>query len=110
MELPLCHQTVTVYHRENEEIRRRGITGCDYDWKQIQRAEGEGIHQDTVFLLILPAGQQLEPGDRIYEGIGPEQVDWVQFVPALVKGLSQASWVRPCFVGSSLHHTEAGNN
>ena len=110
MDLPLCHQTVTVYHLKGDGIHRRVISGCYYDWKQIRRAEGEGIHRDTAFLLILPAGEQLDPGDRIYDGIGPENVDWELFVPARIPGLSQAAWVRPCYVGSSLHHTEAGNN
>ena len=110
MELPLCHQTVTVYHREGEKISRRVITGCYYDWKKIQKAEGEGIHRDTAFLLILPSGEQLEPGDRIYDGIGPEiDMDgWAAFIPPAIPGLSEVAYVLPCYFEGKLCHVEAG--
>lgn len=110
MELPLCHQTVTRYRLEGDQVTRCVITGCYYDWKVIQKTDLTGVGEDTAFLLILPPGETVRPGDRIYDGVGPEQVDWQSFLPSLVSGLSQASWVKPCFVGSSLHHTEAGNH
>ena len=106
---PLCTQTVTLYRRQNNAVQRRVVTGCYYDWKLISTNAPEGQRRDTAFLLILPPGESVQPGDRIYDGIGPENVDWQTFLPSMVQGLSQATWVRPCYVGSSLHHTEAGN-
>ena len=110
MALPLCNQTVTCYRRSDGEVKRRVISGCYYDWRVIQKTSLTGVEQDTVFLLILPPGESVLPGDRIYDGVGPENVDWDTFLPNLVPGFSQAAWVRPCFAGSSLHHTEAGND
>lgn len=109
MALPLCHQTVTVYRRVGEQITRQVISDCYYDWKVIQKTDLGGVRQETVFLLILPPDLTVEPGDRIYDGIGPEKVDWNTFLPNRVPGLSQAAWVKPCYAGASLHHTEAGN-
>jgi len=106
---PLCCQRVTVYHRTRDGVQRRVIDGCYYDWKVVRQPTLEGVQEETVFLLILPPGERIEPGDRVYDGTGPEQVDWQSFLPATVPGLSQTAWVRPCYIGSSLHHTEAGN-
>lgn len=102
---PLCCQTVTVYSCTPEEVRRRVVKGCFYQWQQVRREDGL---YETVFLLILPAGEQIAIGDRVYDGIGPESVVWEAFLPVNTPGLGQVAYVQHYYLGSRLHHTEAG--
>ena len=57
---------------------------------------------------MLPAGEDIEIGDRVYDGIGPETVVWEQFLPINTPGLSQVAYVMPCYFRGALHHMEAG--
>ena len=102
---PLCCQTVTLYSYRPEGIHRQVVTGCFYHWQQEQT--GDGL-ENTRFLLILPAGVTVGIGDRVYDGIGPEEVVWEQFLPVRVPGLSQVAYVTPYYMDGRLHHTEAG--
>ena len=71
--------------------------------------ENYGKSLEKKFRLIIPGDFPLEPGDRIYEGIGPGEVDWQRFVPALVPGLYECSFVSPCLWAGQVTHWEAGN-
>lgn len=102
---PLCTQTVTVYSAADQGITRRVIRGCFYHYQR--QTDPEGLEK-TTFLLVLPAGETVLPGDRIYDGIGPEQVVWEQFLPVNTVGLSQVEYVTPYYFQGRLHHTEAG--
>lgn len=102
---PLCTQTVTLYSQTPQGVTRRVVTGCFYHWQREQTADGL---EETKFLLVLPATQQLRPGDRVYDGIGPEQVVWEQFLPVNTPGLSQIAYVTPYRFQGHLHHIEAG--
>ena len=70
----LCNQTVTLYGVRGGEILRRVAEGC-------YLAAESGITENTFgksrlkkFLLIIPGDQDLQPGDRVFRGIGPEKV------------------------------------
>lgn len=102
---PLCTQTVTLYRSAPAGVERRVVTGCFYQWQQEETAEGL---EQTEFLLVLPAGEKVQIGDRVYDGIGPEQVAWETFLPVNTPGLSQVAYVKPCYFQGKLHHTEAG--
>ena len=102
---PLCDQTVTLYSQTPQGITRRVVTGCFYHYQRQQTPEGL---EETKFLLVLPAGEIVDIGDRVYDGIGPEQVVWERFLPVNTPGLSQVAYVTPCRLGSTLHHIEAG--
>lgn len=102
---PLCTQTVTLYRQAVTGVKRRVITGCFYTWQREETAEGL---EQTRFLLVLPAGEQVQIGDRVYDGIGPETVVWERFLPVNTPGLSQVAYVQPCYFQGRLHHTEAG--
>lgn len=102
---PLCSQTVTLYTAAPAGIIRRVVTGCFYQWQRQHTPEGL---EQTTCMLILPPGQQVQIGDRVYDGIGPEQVVWEQFLPVNTPGLSQIDYVTPCYFQGRLHHTEAG--
>ena len=102
---PLCSQTVTVYRCTDAGIARQVVGGCCYQW---QRQLGHDGLEDTKFLLILPADAAIAPGDRVYDGIGPEQVAWEAFLPVNIHGLSQVEYVTPRYFRGQLHHIEAG--
>lgn len=105
----LCENTVTVYRMENAQLQRLVIPGCHYSWENVLVTDGLGQRMERKFLLIVPAGvQQVFPGDRIYDGIGPEEVEWDRFIPVNVPGLSVAEYVRICRWEDEICHIEAG--
>ncbi len=105
----LCDRTVTVYHREGSTVTRTVAEGCYYVWQDCLVAESWGDRPVRKFLLILPgAPQRVFAGDRIYDGIGPEEVDWDSFCPARVPGLSEAAYATPWYWEGQICHTEAG--
>lgn len=103
--ISLCTQTVTLYRHTPQGVTRRVIAGCFYQW---QRQLGQDGLEETKFLLVLPADAQVCPGDRVYDGIGPEQVAWEQFLPVNTPGLAQTAYVTPYYFQGRLHHIEAG--
>ena len=102
---PLCSQTVTLYTMTDQGLQRRVVEGCFYKWQRQQTQHGL---VESKFLLVLPAGESIAPGDRVMDGIGPENVVWEQFLPTNTPGLSQVEYVSPCYFQGALHHLEAG--
>ena len=105
MENPLCTQTVSIYSNTPAGVSRRVVSGCFYHWQRQQTPEGL---EDTTSLMVLPAGETVQIGDRVYDGIGPEQVVWETFLPVNTPGLSQINYVTPYYFQGQLHHVEAG--
>ena len=101
LDYSLCDQTVTVYRMENGQLQRQVVDSCYYVWQVGQETDALGTRQVTRFLLIMP-GECLRvfPGDRIYDGVGPEIVN--------VTGLSQVAYVRPTWWAGRVCHVEAG--
>ena len=99
----LWEQTVTRYRSDGSRLV---LTHCVYQWKD-KKEEGSRFVRE--FLLLVPGAADLLPGDRIWVGEGPENLDWERDVPVAVPGLSQVGWVRQCPVGGQIHHTEAGD-
>ena len=101
---PLCDRTVTVYRKEGDRVLRRVAEGCFYRWEDHREAE----RFTRKFLLIQPGAEEILPGDRIFDGIGPETVDWETFLPVTVPGLSQAAYASPWHWAGRIAHFEAG--
>ena len=104
----LCDQTVTLY-RKGAEITRQVISNASLQVKVSMPAESYGKSMEKKFLLIIPGDFPLEPGDRIYAGIGPGAVDCKLFVPALVPELFECGYVKPYYWENQVTHWEAGN-
>lgn len=107
-----CDRTVTVYRLENGKVQRLVVPGCYYFWEIRQVTDLYGTRQETKFLLIMPGRvQRVFPGDRIYDGIGPEVTaqQWPDFLPVTVPGLGQVAYVRPTWWDGQVSHIEAGN-
>ena len=105
----LCRQTVTVYRNEKGQLQRQVIPGCSYHWQDRKVADVRGWHLERGVLLIVPGDKgDLRPGDRIFEGVGPVDVDWDRWIPRLVPGLSEVAYVQPQYWRDRVCHTEAG--
>ena len=105
----LCGQTVTVYRKEAAGVTRQ-VTRQACLWVKIgTTTESYGKSLEKKFRLIIPGNFPLQPGDRIYIGEGPEQVDWQTFLPSLVPEVLECGFVKPCFWEDRITHWEAGN-
>ncbi len=104
MTYPLCDQTVTVYRQEHDTVTRRVVENTFYSYED----HLEDSRFSRRFLLILPGAEDIRPGDRVFVGIGPENVVWDRFLPVSIPGLSQVAYVKPVYAGSTLCHLEAG--
>ena len=110
LDYSLCNQTVTFYRKTGEEIIRQVAENCHLSCKYRETTESHGKSMEKKFLLIIPGEEiSLQPGDRIFAGIGPENVDWQAFLPANVPELYEVSFAKPCYWEGNLTHWEAGN-
>lgn len=105
----LCDQTVTIYRKVGEEVTRKVAENCHLSRKISTSTEHYGKSMAKTFLLIIPGDVPLQPGDRIYDGIGPREVDWGSFLPAAIPALFEVSFAKPCCWESTVTHWEAGN-
>lgn len=100
-------KTVTVYHAAEDGVVRRVLEDCVYQHRVVRQESPAGVFEERKFLLLIPGLDSIVPGDRVYDGVGPEEVDWETFLPATVPGLSQVAYVTRYDAGP-LRHTEAG--
>ena len=108
MVYPLCDRTVTLYRKTSAGIQRMLLEGCYYEWDLSGRQDVAGVRWERKFLLVIPAGRgEVRVGDRVFDGIGPAEIDWRRFVPGAVEGLSQVAYVKPYYLDGRLCHTEA---
>lgn len=103
----LCRQTVTLYRREEQTLTRQVVKGCFYDYTDIITRDVPGGRLERKFLLVMPGMGDILPEDRVYDGIGPETVDWDSFLPVCVPGLGIVEYVHR-YTWGGLDHTEAG--
>ena len=103
----LCRQVVTLYRSQEQGITRHVVEGCFYNYEDAVTQDVPGGRLERKFLLVIPGDVAVFPGDRVYDGIGPEDVDWDSFLPVCVPGLSIAQYVHRYSWGG-LDHTEAG--
>lgn len=109
MQYPLCNQTVTLYRKTGEGVLRQVIPNCFYRWELLRQETDRGIWDDTRCLLVIPGDDPIpRVDDRIFQGVGPENVDWETFLPVNVPGLSQLNYVAPQYWQGKHCHTEAG--
>lgn len=111
MEYGMCCQTVTIYRKNPAGIGRLELPGCFLQWQEEVCFDRLGRRQERKFRVVQPgAEQQVFPGDRVYEGIGPvvTETDWASFLPARVRGLGEVEYAIPYYRQGRFCHTEAG--
>lgn len=102
----LCDRTVTVYRKNGEA---QVAENCYLSSAVSMPTEDYGKSKEKKFLLIIPGDFPLQPGDRIFDGIGPAKVTWDTFLPAMIPELYEVSFAKPCFWEGEITHWEAGN-
>ena len=105
----LCDQTVTVYRKVGAEITRQVVENAYLSGNLSMPTENYGKSLEKKFQLIIPGDFPLQPGNRIFRGIGPKEVDWNTFLPALIPEVFEVAFVKPCFWNGEVTHWEAGN-
>ena len=111
MDYPMCCQRITVYRKTQAGILRMELPNCFLQWEDRISYDRTGRQQERKFLLIQPGeSQQVFPGDRVLEGIGPEitQDQWPAFIPETVVGLGEVAYAKAYHWQGQFCHTEAG--
>lgn len=108
MDYSLCCSTVTVYRKLEDTVTRQVLENCYMQTQHSSPRENYGKSRLKHFLLIIPGDHPLQCGDRIYDGIGPKEVDWQNFLPVTVPRLYEAGSVRACHWEGRITHWEAG--
>ena len=110
LDYTLYCQTVTLYRLHDGNVQRQVAQNCYLQREDRSPTEIYGKSRRKDCLLIIPGDAlQPQPGDRVYAGIGPEQILWEQFLPALVPEVYELSYARPCCWEGSVTHWEAGS-
>lgn len=110
LDYSLCCQTVTVYRKNGARITRQVAENVLFSCQRSAPTENYGKSMEKTFLLMIPGDEiPLQPGDRIFDGIGPEEVQWERFLPAMVPELFEVSFAKPCCWDGETVHWEAGN-
>ena len=109
----LCKQKVTVYRLVDGAPVRQVVDGVFFEWQTTKTVDKLGQKQERTFLLILPGAEQtVYPGDKIYQGEGPELTErnaWSAFIPSKVPGLVVAKACDPItWQGKNLHWEVTG--
>ncbi len=103
---PLCSETVTVYRRDGTRLV---VESCFYHHSTVQEDSQLGRQIARPFLLVTPPGDYIpRPGDRVCEGVGPEDVAWEELLPCTRAALGEIAYVTPWYLGGRLHHYESG--
>ena len=104
--MSLLNQTVTVYRSDGT---RKVLENCYLTVKRGLFTDVMGTVQRCSFTLIVRGEQDLRPGDRLMEGIGPKYVQWDHFLPELQK-CYRIGYVQPFFWNGCVSHVEAGGS
>lgn len=106
MDYGLCNRVVTIYRNAGGVVSRQV---AEKAWLFTEMGfVGRDREPVRKFLLILPGeGTPLFPGDRVYDGIGPEEVDWQTFLPINHPFLVEVGRVREFRMDGKILHREA---
>ena len=78
-------QTVTVYHREG--LTSQVLQGVHYEENRLRDTAGGIIQNREEFLLVVPFGVKLQPGDKVISGVGPELGDWGKLTARVIRSV-----------------------
>lgn len=104
----LYHKTVTVYRYDRGKVSRRVFHKVHF-WKEDGISDVLGAPMRR-FSLVIPGSQtDLAVGDRVFDGIGPEEVCWEKFIPANVSELVEVGRVWRYRLSDQINHVEAAH-
>ena len=108
LDYSLCGQTVTLYGLRQGTPMRKVVEFCHFAPQQEQKSTLTGKSRLKKFLLIIPGNWDVQPGDRVYDGVGPETIAWDSFLPDLVEKVYEIGYATPCCWDGEVCHIQAG--
>ncbi len=108
LDYSLCNQTVTIYHRK--DLRREVRQGVHYEYRRRETVKTGQTEKEVGFLLVIPGKAELEPGDKVAPGIGPELTGaegWARLTADDPSGLGIIQTVYPWYWQGEICHMEA---
>ena len=111
LDYSLCDRTVTLYRLKDGQVLRSVLEGCFFSRQEEEGQDLTGAWRKVKCYLIHPGPEVLLcPGDRVFEGVGPEigPEEWRDFIPEKVQELAAINYIRPCYWQGQVCHTEAG--
>lgn len=108
----LCRQTVTVYHKDGENVTRSMFDRAYFDFQEEQTVDERGSAEKNTFLLVIPGSEcPCAVGDKIMLGIGedvPADVKtwWRELIPTKRQDLVIVRKVSPKFWDGEIVHYE----
>lgn len=99
----LCCDTVTVYRREGQS--RQVLENVYFDCGQSERVSAGAAEAATGFLLVIPGGFDISPGDKVVRGVGPAG-RWEDLNSADVPGLGVVRTVTQRMLAGRESHVE----
>ncbi len=105
LDYSLCTMTVTVYHREG--LTRQVMEGVHYEWTREGAVSGPVSQGARQFLLVVPGGADIRPGDKVVLGEGPEIESWARLNIGSDETLGVVASVKQRYFKGRLCHTEA---
>lgn len=105
----LCNQTVTVYHKSGDTIKRTVYDRAFLDFKKTENVDKTGSKETNSFLLVIPCSEQcVFPEDKVLLGAGKEVTKWASLIPTKVLGLVVVKYVDLKYWNGRMVHVEAG--
>lgn len=91
---------------------RKVYTNAFLERKKTLSVDKTGSRDGNSFLLVIPGDRQtVFPGDKVYDGEGPEitgREQWSSFIPAKDPSVVVVSYADPKKWNGRIVHTEAG--
>ncbi len=108
---PLCTQTVTVYHREDNKITRSIYDRAFLDFKKVKSVDKTGSKDALSFLLVVVGDADICSGDKVVLGKGLDistDDQWRSLIPAKTPGVCVVSYIDKKYFNGEICHVEAG--
>lgn len=104
LDYSLCRMTVTVYRRGDGS--RHILNDVHYEFTDQRVVEQGKARRSRSFLLVIPGRWDIQPGDKVVLGEGPQDLSWEQ-LSAAVPTLGTVGSVKPRFFDGQICHMEA---
>ncbi len=104
LDYSLCRMTVTVYRHTDGS--RHVIKNVHYEFTDQREIVQGKMRRSRSFLLVIPGFWEIQPGDKVVLGEGPEDCSWQQLNGA-VATLGVVSSVKPRHFDGRICHMEA---
>lgn len=104
LDYSLCCMTVTVYRQADGS--RHIVNNVHYEFTDQRTVEQGKARRSRSFLLVIPGFWDIQPGDKVMPGEGPEGLSWEQ-LNGSVAGLCVVGSVKPRYFDGKVCHMEA---